>query len=90
MTAFKTEAETEIQEQIDAYVADADKQEHKARATFLALIESSMVKLHGLTNITGLERNIIAEAIINKRDAFGDEVMSWATALENKLTAYKT
>ena len=50
---FKTDAETEMQTQITAYEDDTAKQEHKAKADFLRLIEASIIKLHGLTNLTG-------------------------------------
>jgi hypothetical protein len=78
---FKADAEAEMQTQIDAYNADAGKQEHKAKADFLRLIEASIIKLHGITSLTGAEKVALKQAIVDKRSDFGDAVSGWATAL---------
>ena len=62
---FKDEAIDIMCEDIDAYTADAEKQEHKAKADFLRLIESSIVKLHDLTNLTGVEKVALKDAIVD-------------------------
>jgi hypothetical protein len=49
---FKIDAETEMDAQITAYEEDSMKQEHKAKADFLRLIEASIIKLHGITSLT--------------------------------------
>ena len=78
---FKVDIETEMQAQIDGYSADALKQEHKAKADFLRLIEASIIKLHGISSLTSEEKVTLKTAIINKRTAFGTAVEGWATAL---------
>lgn len=78
---FKVDVETEMQAQITTYEEDALKQEHKAKADFLRLIEASIIKLHGITSLTGAKKVELKEAIVNKREAFGDDVEGWATAL---------
>ena len=83
-----TEAAAEIDAKIDGYTADAAKQENKARETFLRLIESSMVKLHGLTDLTATEVVTLKDAIINKRDDYADEVMGWSTGLAETLMQF--
>ena len=50
---FKIDAVAEMNAQVTAYTNDTLKQEHKAKADFLRLIEASIIKLHGLTNLTG-------------------------------------
>jgi len=55
----------------------------------MRLIESSMIKLHGLTDLTALERIDLKEAIIDKRDDYAKEVMGWSTKLTATLGLYK-
>jgi hypothetical protein len=59
-----TEATAEINAKITDYTNEADKQENKAKETFLRLIESSMIKLHGLTDLTATEVVELKDAII--------------------------
>ena len=80
-----TEAKAEIDARITTYTDDAAKQENKARETFLRLIESSMVKLHGLTGLTAEEVVTLKDAIIAKRDDYAREVMGWSTDLATTL-----
>lgn len=75
------EATAEINAKITGYTTDAGKQENKARETFLRLIESSMIKLHGLTGLTATEVIDLKEAIIDKRAAYATEVMGWSMQL---------
>lgn len=81
MTDQIAEAKAEINEKITGYTEDAAKQEAKAKQTFLRLIESSMVKLHGLQHLTAAETIDLKEAIIAKRAAYAMEVMGWSDAL---------
>ena len=78
---FKLDAEAEMMTQIDAYKADAGKQEHKAKADFLRLIEASIIKLHGIKTLTGEEKVMLKDAIVDKRMQFGTDVGTWATEL---------
>lgn len=78
---FKIDVETEMQAQITTYEEDALKQEHKAKADFLRLIEASIIKLHGITSLTGAEKVALKQAIVDKRSDFGDAVSGLATAL---------
>jgi hypothetical protein len=80
-----TEATAEINAKITGYTDDAGKQENKARETFLRLIESSMVKLHGLTDLTASEVVTLKDAIINKRDEYARDVMGWSGDLDDTL-----
>jgi hypothetical protein len=80
-----TEASTEIDAKIDGYTDEANKQENKAKETFLRLIESSMIKLHGLTDLTATEVVELKEAIIAKRVAYSAEVMGWSMKLATTL-----
>jgi len=89
MSELQTEADADIDAKIMTYTDDADKQENKARETFMRLIESSMIKLHGLTDLTALERIDLKEAIIDKRDDYANEVMGWSDALSLTLGLYK-
>jgi len=82
------EAKAEIDAKIMTYTEDAGKQENKARETFLRLIESSMVKLHGLTDLTAVEVVTLKDAIINKRDDYADSVMGWSTNLATTLQQF--
>jgi len=86
---FRTEATNEIDDKIDSYTNDADKQENKAKETFLRLIESSMVKLHGLTDLTATEKVTLKEAIIAKRTDYASRVMGWSSELSTTLEALK-
>lgn len=89
MSELQTEADADIAAKILTYTDDAGKQENKARETFMRLIESSMIKLHGLTDLTALERIDLKEAIIDKRDDYAKEVMGWSTKLTATLGLYK-
>jgi hypothetical protein len=80
-----TEATAEINAKITGYTDDAGKQENKARETFLRLIESSMVKLHGLTDLTASEVVTLKDAIIAKRDEYARDVMGWSGDLDDTL-----
>ena len=61
---FKIDAEAQMQTQITAYTNDANKQEHKAKADFLRLIETSIIKLHGFNNLTSAEKILLKTAIV--------------------------
>ena len=63
-----TEATAEINAKITDYTNEADKQENKAKETFLRLIESSMIKLHGLTDLPATEVVELKDAIIAQRE----------------------
>ena len=89
MDAFRDEAADEIGDKVDSYTADAAKQENKAKETFLRLIESSMVKLHGLTDLTATERVELKEAIIGERADYATRVMGWSSELTTTLTAFE-
>ena len=89
MSELQTEADADIDAKIMTYTDDAGKQENKARETFMRLIESSMIKLHGLTDLTALERIDLKEAIIDKRDDYAVEVLGWSDALALTLGLYK-
>lgn len=89
MSELQTEADADIAAKILTYTDDAGKQENKARETFMRLIESSMIKLHGLTDLTALERIDLKEAIIDKRDDYAKEVMGWSVKLATTLGLYK-
>jgi hypothetical protein len=78
---FKIDAETEMDAQITAYENDSMKQEHKAKADFLRLIEASIIKLHGITTLTADKKVELKDAIVMKREEFGDDVATWATDL---------
>ena len=86
---FKTDAETEMQTQITAYTDDTAKQEHKAKADFLRLIESSITKLHGLTSLTAQEKIDIKDLIVAKRTQFGTDVGTWAMNLKDAMDNLK-
>lgn len=85
MTTFFSEASGELSTKINDYDVENQKQQWKAKADFLRLIESSMVKLHDLTNLNGLEKVELKEAIIDKRDAFGTAVATWASDLKDEM-----
>ena len=87
---FKTDVETEMQAQITTYEEDALKQEHKAKADFLRLIEASIIKLHGISTLTGAEKVTLKTAIVGKREQFGTDVEGWATALIADMDALLT
>ena len=63
------------------------KQEHKAKADFLRLIEASIIKLHGITTLTGQEKVELKDAIVMKRSQFGTDVGTWATDLMTAMDA---
>lgn len=73
--------------QITSYEEDALKQEHKAKADFLRLIEASIIKLHGLSTLTGDEKITLKDAIVAKRAQFGTDVATWATDLMTAMDA---
>jgi hypothetical protein len=56
-----------MQNQITDYNDDAVKQEHKAKADFLRLIEASIIKLHGITSLTSEKKIELKDAIVAKR-----------------------
>ena len=61
------------------------KQEHKAKADFLRLIEASIIKLHGITTLTNQEKVDLKDRIVMKRTQFGTDVGMWATGLMTKM-----
>lgn len=90
MDAFKIDAEAVLAAKCLTYTDDAEKQHHKAKADFLRLIESSMKKLVGLSNLTPEEVVDLKTLIVAKRVDFGTAVETWATDLAAALNAIKT
>jgi len=85
MNDFKDDAEEAFDELIDYHGDDASKQQDKAKSDFVRLIESSMIKIHGIEHLTPEERADLQDQLIGRRNGFQSSVGSWARNLVNDM-----
>lgn len=85
MTDRDAEIDAELMEAIEAYDEENKKQQWKAKADFMRLIESSLLKLNDFSGLNALEKVALKTAIVDKRMDFGTDVESWQTNLKSAM-----
>ena len=90
LSEFSLQSTTELTELIADYTADTAKQVNKAKSDFLRLMEATLIKLHGLTDLDGAEKKALKDAIVTQRSVFATSVMNWSMNIGIKMGEINT